>query len=53
MRDVEWFHSESQSPEVRQILEHLNRAAKSMVDDVAQHQAKIVKNVAKAAKHFV
>lgn len=53
MRYAEWFHSESQTPEVREILGHLNRAAKSMVDDVAQHQAKVVKNVAKAAKDFV
>jgi cell division septum initiation protein DivIVA len=52
MQSMEWFHHESQSQEVREIAEHLNRAAKSMVDDVAVHQARVVKNIGKMAKDF-
>jgi hypothetical protein len=52
MKYAEWFHSESKDPEVREVLEHLNKAAKDAVDDVAQHQAKIVKKGAHALKAF-
>lgn len=50
-----WEH-EAHTPEVGEIAEHLNKAAKKSIDDIAAGQIKVVHNIGKLAhafSHFV
>lgn len=49
---MKWIEAQAQSKEGQEIAEHFNIAAKKMVDDIATHQSKVVKNAAKAIKDF-
>jgi len=48
----DWFRHESQEKETREIAEHLNTAAKRMVNDIAAGQVDVVKNAGKLVGAF-
>lgn len=51
-KDMRDLQHQAESPEAREIAEHLDIAAKKMVDDIAAHQRRVVHYSAKALKDF-